>query len=274
MTVGEWIADATVRLAGFESARLEAQILAAHALGVDRTWVLVHPDHDFPDLAGEHLLQRRLTGEPLPYILGSKEFYGRRFAVGPGVLIPRPETEHLVEVALTLPGTKKVLDIGTGSGCIGLTLKLERPAWEVTLVDISDKALRYAEQNVRDLGASVDLRLGDFGEVVKQGFDLVVSNPPYVAETDELGPGVREFEPATALFAEESGLAIYRRLAEEIPKPADVIVEIGRGQESAVRELFEASGWHWKGTTNDLAGIPRVLHFAASWSSFRPGGGF
>jgi release factor glutamine methyltransferase len=269
MTVGEWIIQARTRLNEFESAALEAHLLAAHVLGVDRTWVLVHPEHEFRDLAGEVLLLRRLSGEPLPYILGRKEFFGRDFAVGPGALIPRPETEHLVEVAFGLEGVRTVLDVGTGTGCIGITLKLERPEWEVTLVDVSADALKYAERNARDLAAEVRLHLGDFAEVLSPGYDLVVTNPPYVAVDDELGPGVREFEPATALFAEENGLAIYRRLAREVCSRF-LVAEIGLGQEPVVRAIFAESGWEWMSTTEDLTGIPRVLCFAASSSELRP----
>ena len=143
MQLNEWLTSASARLgaAGVTAHKLEAQVLAGHVMLVDRTWVLTHSDHEVNELALEGVLQRRESGEPLAYILGYREFYSRRFRVDSNVLIPRQETECLVEAALALPSDNmRVLDIGTGSGCIAITLKLERPTWEVWATDISSSA--------------------------------------------------------------------------------------------------------------------------------------
>src|ERR1044072_4019884 len=175
--------------AGIESPALEAQLLAGHVLLVDRTYVLTHPEEEFPELAGETLLQRREGQEPLAYILGEREFFGRRFRVGPGVLIPRQETETLVEAAMEQSDVQSVLDVGTGSGCIAITLKLERPEWEVTAVDISERALDIASDNAKLLGADVRYLLSDgFASLLGESFDLIVTNPPYVGLHEALPP--------------------------------------------------------------------------------------
>lgn len=268
MTVGEWIAGARARLqaAGVAAPQLEAQILVGHVLLVDRVFLLAHPETEFPDLAGEALLMRRLAGEPLAYIVGWREFYGRRFKVSPAVLVPRHETEHLIEAALDYgPPAASVLDIGTGSGIIAVTLGLERPAWQVSAVDISQDALEVAKANAYELGARVDFQLSDLFENVSGHYYLIVSNPPYVGESDPLPNEVRDFEPHTALFAGENGLAIYRRLAEEAPpflKPGGkLLLELGFGQLPEVQEIFESNGWRMIQAINDLALIPRVVVF-------------
>lgn len=269
MTVAEWCraAEARLRAAGVEAPRLEAQVLAGHVLAESRTWVLAHPDHEFNDLAGEGLLQRREAGEPLAYILGHRQFYGRRFWVGPGVLVPRLETETLVQAVLGagLPPRAKVLDIGTGSGCIGITLKLESPAWEVVMLDLSPDALRIAQANADTLDASVILVHGDLLPEGDARFDAIVTNPPYVAAADALPREVRDFEPAMALFAGEDGLAVYRRLAREagsVLEPGGrLFTEVGDGQADAVIGTFASESWTARGEWRDLQGTRRVLAF-------------
>ncbi|MCW5943845.1 MAG: peptide chain release factor N(5)-glutamine methyltransferase [Fimbriimonadaceae bacterium] len=270
MTVGEWCRSAERRLAraGVSAARLEAQVLAGHVLRVDRSWLLAHPDHEFNNLAGEALLQRREAGEPLAYIVGRREFYRRCFLVGPGVLVPRTETETLVEAALAigLPRSARVLDIGTGSGCVGITLKLERPEWAVTLLDLSDDALRIAEANAATLGAEVRLVRANLLPPAGEGFDAIVTNPPYVATGDPLPREIREFEPPMALFAGDDGLDVYRRLAKEAGRALAMqgllLTEVGDHQADRVVDTFADGCWTLVAEWKDLDGIRRVLAFA------------
>lgn len=269
MNVGEWLVVARSRLvaARIESAALEAQLLAAHVLLVDRSFILTHPEVEFPDLAGESLLQRRERHEPLAYILGSREFYGRKFHVEPGVLIPRQETEILVEAALSHLRTTspcRVLDLGTGSGCIGITLKLECPSAELTLLDISERAIEIARRNAEDLGASVRfVRSDGFQELEGEVFDLIVTNPPYIGFDEELPAEVGKHEPPAALFAGPSGLEFYEMLAEtaglHLREDGALMMEVGYRQAQQVGAIFEGSGWTVEETIPDLSGIDRVV---------------
>ena len=269
MTVGKWISLAKTNLgqAGIESPALEAQVLAAYILGVDRTWLFTHEDRPFPELAGVPLLARRTSGEPLAYILGYREFYGRRFAVTPDVLIPRQDTETLVEAALA-KSARTVLDVGTGSGCIAITLKLERPACQVTAVDVSPSALKVARRNGEALDANVDWLESDlFSAICDQRFDLIVSNPPYIDPKDpDVAREVRNFEPKLALFAGQDGLDIYRRIAEmakfHLRPQGQLLLEVGHEQSVSVTRLFSEQGWRLTETRKDLSGVERVLGFA------------
>ncbi len=267
MTVGEWLPHAVARLeaAGVEAPRLEAQLLAAHVELRDRSWVLAHPEAPMAEHAAEGLLQRRESGEPLAYILGWREFYGRRFIVDRRVLIPRHETETLVEAALNFPGGR-VLDLCCGSGCVGLTLALERPDWRVVLSDVSRDALSVAERNSSNLEAGAVLVCCDLVGGLSGPFDLVVSNPPYVGRSDALPREVVAFEPPLALYAEEGGLAVYRRMAAEMPRVMAtggvLLTEIGDHMESAVSDCFRQ--WRCVGTWIDALGTIRVLGFAVA----------
>lgn len=272
MTVGEWVRLAELRLSisGVESARLEAQVLAGHVLRVDRSWLLAHPEHEFPELAGEQVLQRRETHEPLAYILGYREFYGREFGVDPQVLIPRQETEILVETALKYgdaPVTT-VLDMGTGSGVLAVTLKLEQPEWNITAVDVSADALAVASANARFHNASVRFVLSDgFEGLLGECFDLIVSNPPYIAESDPLPPEVANHEPAAALWPGPTGFEFYERLCKQAPAHLDeggvLAMEVGHTQAERVAEMFVEAGWRIEDTVNDLSGVARVV--VARW---------
>ncbi len=268
MTLGEWIPLATGRLeqAGIASPRLEAQLLAAHVMLVDRTYVLTHPEAELNELAAETLLQRRESQEPLAYILGYREFYGRRFRVTPSVLIPRQETELIVDSALseatsdkrTTNRPKRVLDIGTGSGCIAITLKLERPEWDVWAVDISGAALQVARENAETLGAEITFRHSDlFSGLEGEKFDLILSNPPYIGIEEELPAEIRLHEPATALFAENNGLKIYEQLAasyrEHLSDLGTILLEIGQTQGRAVAAMFNGE------VLKDLSGNDRAV---------------
>jgi release factor glutamine methyltransferase len=270
MELRDWLRFAEERLtrANFESPKTEAWMLAAHVLRVDRSWLLAHPETEFNDLAGETLLQRREAGEPLAYILGWREFYGRRFGVDRSVLIPRHETEVLIDAALSLDQTAigEVLDVGVGSGVLAITLKLERPNWNVTGVDLSPEALATASANARFLKAQVRLINSDrFQALLGESFDLIVSNPPYIGRDETLPAEIAEFEPALALFAEEGGLAFYRQLAREaiacLNDDGLLLMEVGDRQSAAVRQIFLDAGWTPAGVWKDLLGTERVLGF-------------
>lgn len=269
MTLGAWIADATARLtdAGIESPRLEAEVLLAKGLGQSRSWVLAHRDDLLPAGFDETTLHRRLRGEPLAYILGEREFYSRRFLVGPGALVPRQETELLVDRALAWidqHGVQWVLDVGSGSGCIAVTVKLERPHVAMTAVDIDPVALEWTRQNAAALGAGLTANLSDlFSSLPDQRFDLILVNPPYVARSAELPRDVANFEPPAALYSDDNGLGHYRRLAQEgidhLNPGGAMILELGAGQSVSVAALFASHGWSVHDLRVDLNAIPRVL---------------
>jgi release factor glutamine methyltransferase len=219
-TVAGLLDDATARIAAalglaHRDARLDARVLAAHVLGVDTAWLIAHdtdPLSDTHTAAFEFLLTQRLEGVPVAYLVGTREFYGRPFQVSPDVLIPRPDTELLVELALArMPPDQAmdVLDLGTGSGCIAITLALERSRARITAVDRSAAALAIAERNADILNAHVEFLTCDwFAALVGRRFDLIVGNPPYIAATDpHLARGDVRFEPLTALTAGRDGLA-------------------------------------------------------------------
>ncbi len=247
--------------------RLTAEVLLAHAIRCDRTWLFAHSGDELREVWWIHYgryLHERLNGKPTQYITGRQEFYGREFRVTPDVLIPRPETEHLIEAALECArdaGT--IVDIGTGSGAIAVTLALELRA-RVFATDISERAVRVAEGNARRLGAAVRFVLCDLGSAVASGrFDLVVSNPPYVPEAGEesIQREVRAHEPRLALFGGADGLGVYRRLIPEagrLLKPGGrLIIEIGWSAAEEVKAML--AGWEGVETRPDLAGIPRVM---------------
>ena len=229
---------------------------------VDRTFIITHPEQEVNVLALEGLLQRRENGEPLAYILGYREFFGRRFRVDSNVLIPRHETEVLVETALEFEkDVCSVLDIGTGSGCIAITLKLDRPYWEVWATDISSSALQVARENAETLGADISFRHSDLlRQLDGEKFDLIISNPPYIGREEELSREVKDFEPDSALFADDHGLALYRQLAEDAPvhlhPGGQILLEIGYQQGTAVSNMFPSSK-----VIKDLDGNDRVVVF-------------
>jgi release factor glutamine methyltransferase len=252
------------------SARLDARLLARHALGVGETWLIAHGRDE---LAAHHvaaidrLVERRAAGEPVAYILGEREFYGRAFRVTPDTLIPRTETEHLVEAALARLGDRddaRVLDIGTGSGCIAITLKLERPAWSVCAVDISERTLTVARSNGERQAAEVEWLESDlFAALAGRRFDLIVSNPPYVAEGDaHLSQGDLRFEPSGALASGRDGLDALRGIVATAPEhlaPAGwLILEHGWDQGDAVAALLAKAGFVDRFLVRDLAGHARV----------------
>lgn len=254
--------------------RLTAESLMMFALGRERAYLYAHPEAALSDEQQkrfEDALARRAAGIPLQYITGKQEFWGLEFQVSPAVLIPRPETEHLVEAALELARKLKrprIVDVGTGSGCILLSLAHELPQAEFYGVDISCDALDLAKSNAERLGLNsrVHFVQGNLLQpFISQSmeFDLVVSNPPYVgtAEPYKVQKEVREHEPAVAVFAGESGMEIYRQLIPQAwtaLKPGGyLLMEIGYSMEGAVNELL--SQWQERRSIADLQGIPRVV---------------
>ena len=260
------IQHATARI----NSRLEAEILMGDVLHRDRAWLYAHGnDHLTPDELSrfESLLARRERGEPIAYLTGSREFYGRDFSVNPAVLIPRPETELLIDLALDrLPKKQcRVVDVGTGSGCIALTLAAERPHWQVTAIDLSESALAVCTTNAHHLGLDrVRLLQGDLlGPVHDETFEAIVSNPPYVAANDpHLEQGDLRFEPAAALSAGSQGLAVIDRLIDQASTRLSpggwLILEHGHDQGPSVIDRMLRDGLHNVVTHTDLAGIDRV----------------
>jgi release factor glutamine methyltransferase len=256
--------------AGVSVPRLTAEVLLMRATGHDRTWLYAHGDDELIEVWWIHYgryLHQRIQGEPTQYITGRQEFYGREFRVTPDVLIPRPETEHLIETALACAAdAKTILDIGTGSGAIAVTMALETKA-RVVATDTSPAALRIAQQNANALNAQVAFTACDLGATFTDGsFNPVVSNPPYVAGRDlaALQPEVRDHEPALALFGGEDGLDIYRRL---IPEAARLLRPGGwlmmeLGDADAVRKL--CAGWSGVEIVNDLWYRRRRIRRASS----------
>ena len=253
--------------------RLTAEVLLAHALQRDRAYLYAHSDEELSERAWIHYgryLHERLNGKPTQYITGRQEFYGREFRVTRDVLIPRPETEHLIEASLERirPGDV-ILDAGTGSGAIAITLASERAA-HVLATDISPAALCVARENARKLGAGVTFLACDLVSCLAgRSLDVLVSNPPYVPEADRIGlqREVRDWEPHVALFGGPTGLEMYQRLiaeAERVLRPRGwLLVELGYNSLEPVRNML-GSGWSETEVRHDLAGLPRVL--AARWS--------
>jgi len=251
--------------AGTAVPRLTAEVLLAHAMRRERVWLFGHPEQELAEVEWLHYgryLHERLQGKPTQYITRRQEFYGREFRVTPDVLIPRPETEHVIEAALKIPA-QRVLDIGAGSGAIAVTLALESGA-EVYATEISPAAARVAAENARRLGARVALAVGDLlSAIASHSIDLLVSNPPYVPlrEREGLQREVRDYEPHAALFAGESGFEVYRRIVADAPRvlrPGGwLVMELGFGTAGHVERLLE--NWREVRTEPDLAGIPRVI---------------
>ncbi|WP_035058068.1 peptide chain release factor N(5)-glutamine methyltransferase [Andreprevotia chitinilytica] len=249
-------------------ARIDAQALFAHVSGHGRAWLIAHAqDKADPALvaAFKVLAARRLTGEPVAYLVGSREFYGREFAVNPAVLIPRPETELLIELALQrAPANARVVDLGTGSGCIPVTLKLERPDLAVSAVDVSVAALEVARSNAQQLAAEVRMLESDwFAALAGDTFELIVSNPPYIEQHDpHLAQGDLRFEPRGALTDEADGLAHIRRIvagaAAHLVANGWLLFEHGFDQGEASRALLAKAGFLAVETWPDLAGLDRV----------------
>jgi release factor glutamine methyltransferase len=273
-TVRDLLKEARRRLAAtsFGAPTREAGFLLGQVTGLSEARILAHPERPIEAAEAARfaaLLERRLTGEPVAYLLGEREFYGRSFHVDRRVLIPRPETEHVVEVALAL-GLKegaRIVDVGTGSGCLAVTLALEMPGSRVVATDLSPGALAVAAGNARRHG--VEGRVHFVGTDLLAGLDLsrcdlLVSNPPYIdlVEAPTLSPEVCNFEPHLALFSPGAGDSTLARLFKEsagLPDGTPLVVEIGFGQEDAARRHASASSLELVGVCKDYSDIPRVL---------------
>jgi release factor glutamine methyltransferase len=253
-----------------DTPRLDAELLMAHALGVERQDVLLDPARFAVPDRFDHLIARRMAHEPIAYIVGYRDFWTLRIAVGPGVLIPRPDSETLIEACLDLACERgagwpsRVLDLGTGPGTLLLAALSEFPEATGLGVDVSEKALAYARENADELGmaARTTFQLGDWGEGIDGLFDLILCNPPYIGDAEQLMPDVADHEPAGALFAGSHGLDDYRRIIPEIPHflaPGGIaILEIGAAQHNSVRQLAEKTGFQVV-CRQDLGGRDRAL---------------
>jgi release factor glutamine methyltransferase len=270
VNAGAALEAARARLAATsKNPRRDADLLLEHVLGCDQTALLTHPERILSAEESEqfdHLVERRLASEPMQYLTGQQEFFGLRFEVTPAVLIPRPETEHLVEAVLERFQREqevRIVDVGTGSGAIAVALAHAMPRSRVTAVDLFPAALAVALRNAERHGVIDRLMLlpSDLlAAVDRTDFDAVVANPPYIATAEVLEPQVANYEPHSALFAGRTGLEVYERL---IPQAARVLrpggwlfLEIGYGQGAALKSLLH--GWAGVTLVKDLQGIPRV----------------
>lgn len=273
----ERLADARDRLAragiSKDEATLDAEVLARHVLNCDRATLLTRAQDRLPSAFGrlyEGLVQRRLAREPIAYIVENREFWGLEFEVTPDVLIPRPETELVVEEALSefphRPLIHTIIDVGTGSGCLAVILAIEFASASLTATDSSRPAIDVARRNAARHNVSERIAFvhGDLLAGFPGSADLIVSNPPYVPDRDAatLPPEVAQYEPAAALYAGSDGLAVIRRLFAEAPAHlapgGRLIVEFGFQQESGVRAAAVESGWTIERVRRDLQGIPRI----------------
>jgi release factor glutamine methyltransferase len=279
-----------LRDADVASYTLAAELLLLHVAGRDRTWLYAHPEDLLSAEQEERFLSlvaRRAAGEPTQYLTGKQEFWGLDFEVTPDVLIPRPETEHVIEVALdrlavreiragrkqTLSGEGlRVADVGTGSGCIVVALAKDLPGAKFVATDISPAALVVAQRNAARHNFAKDIEFvhanlleGVASPISQMSFDLIASNPPYIGRREEatLQREVRDHEPGTALFGGEEGYELYGALvtqaAAHLNSGGIVVLELGHDSLAAVQPLFDTPEWTNVGVTNDLAGIPRVI---------------
>jgi release factor glutamine methyltransferase len=266
----------TLEAVGIPSARLDAEVLLAFCLGCDRLEFFKNPQMplDLTQLtAYQKLIDRRLRWEPVAYITGRKDFWTFTLKVNKDVLIPRPETEIIVEEILDISKKSdasriKILDIGTGSGAIAIALACEKSQASIMATDISPEALNVARKNAESLGLQnrIDFRQGDLFEPVEGFFDIIASNPPYIGaeEYEELPEGVRSFEPREALFAGQSGLEFYEKIIYQTPghleKNGWILLEIGATQEKEICRIMDNSGFYDSiEMRRDYAGLPRVI---------------
>ena len=268
------LAQATECLAAVsDTPRLDAEILMAHSLQTSRAQLLARLREDVPAPGYEELVERRLAYEPIAYIVGTWEFYSLDFLIEPPVLVPRPETEHLVEVVLAFIGNgrARVLDVGTGSGCVAVALAKNAPSIRMVATDIDPHNLDLARRNAQRhrVADRIDFRCGDLFAALEedeQTFDVICSNPPYVEESawPQLSPVIRLYEDPRALLAGAEGLEIIRRLAEGARgrlAAGDLLAfEIGMGQIDAVRSILLSNAYEEIAFCPDLAGIPRVAY--------------
>jgi release factor glutamine methyltransferase len=254
-TVRDALDSALIALtaSGCDTPRLDAEVLLAAALGVDRAALIADPERGVEPEPFREYVRRRTQREPVAYILGRRGFRWLELEVDPRVLVPRPETEHVVEAALGLPSGARVVDVGTGSGAIALALADERPDLRVVATESSPGALAVARANGARLGLAVEWLLGDLLEPVRGSVDAVVSNPPYVADGERLAPEL-SYEPREALYGGPDGLEVLRRLVGATRDVPFVAFEVGHGQAAEVASMLDTGE-----VIRDLAGIERVV---------------
>ncbi|HEY4742411.1 MAG: peptide chain release factor N(5)-glutamine methyltransferase [Candidatus Acidiferrales bacterium] len=281
MNLRSALRDAMAQLsaANVPSHSLAAELLLMHTLGRDRAWIYAHPEFELDAAEAEKyfgLVARRASGVPTQYLTGKQEFWGLEFEVTPAVLIPRPETEHIIEIALERLGAARksealrVADVGTGTGCIAVALASEFPNADIFATDISAAALEVAQRNAARHGMATRIHFAETnlldaftGEAHR--FDVIASNPPYIgiADAPTLQLEVRAYEPGVALFAGGDGLAVYAPLIRDASaalQPGGLLIfELGYNSLAPVREWLESGDWSDIRVTNDLAGIPRVI---------------
>jgi release factor glutamine methyltransferase len=262
--VRDALAEATAALteAGCDAPRLDAELLLGEVLGVGRERLVLDAAENVDPVALERfgaLVARRVAREPVAYILGRKEFRWITLQVDRRVLIPRPETELLVEVGLGLPHAARVVDVGTGSGAVALALKQERPDLYVVGTDASADAVAVARENAQRLGLDVRFVQADLLAGIEERFDAVLANLPYVPEEVPLAPEIGGYEPAVALFGGEDGLGLTRRLLEMVAGAELVALEMGFGQAGALFELLHGAGFSTVERLSDLAGHERAV---------------
>ena len=258
------LAAATARFGFSPTPRLDAELLLAHALGIDRNALLLDPDRAVP-LGFAALVDRRANHEPVAYITGSRGFWDIDLAVGPGALVPRADSETLIEAAIEhfgIRAPRSILDLGTGPGTLLLAALSQWPGATGLGIDRSAAALDYARANAVALGLTAEFRPGDWAAGIGDRFDLVLANPPYIGTAEPLPPEVRDHEPPGALFAGEDGLDAYRALAPQLARliaPGGcAVIEIGHRQAAAVTTLLHAAGLE-VALRHDLGGRDRCL---------------
>jgi release factor glutamine methyltransferase len=287
---------ARLREAGVPSFTLAAELLLLHVAGRDRTWLYAHPEDNLSEEQRElffALIARRVSGEPTQYLTGKQEFWGLEFEVTPAVLIPRPETEHVIEVALDRLAVREIragrrqttsgedlliADVGTGSGCIAVSLAKDLPNAKFVATDVSRAALEVARRNATRHGVADRIEFVEASLLERSGeqasghrFELVVSNPPYIGRREKpaLAPEVRDHEPELALYGGEEGYELYGGLiaqaAAQLKAGGILVLELGHDSLPAVQPLLDESTWTRIGVTNDLAGIPRVIAAERIW---------
>lgn len=250
MTISEWIERSSRYID-----RLDAEVILTHCLKAnDRSYLIAHDDEELPnniEQLCDAMLASRMRGKPLAYILGYKEFYGRRFVVTPDVLIPRAETEDIITLAKATK-CKTIIDVGTGSGCIAITLALEMPKADITAIDISDAALSIAQKNAKQLGAKLDFRKNNLIEgLALPEKPLIIANLPYVDKTwNWLDKNSLSYEPQLALYAQKEGLDLIYRLINQIDKSCRLLLEADPSQHEQIKSYAKAHGFKYLKTQN------------------------
>lgn len=274
-SIAQWLTDARLVLADSESAALDAELLIRFVLQVNRAWLYTWPDRELSASQLDELtvlLERRRTGEPIAYITGVREFWSLPLAVSPSTLIPRADTETLIEWALELdlPARSRALDLGTGTGAIALALASERPRWSLSAVELNREAARLAGTNASNFGLDLNVLQGSWFEPVAGTFDLIVSNPPYIDPQDKhLSEGDVRFEPESALVASDHGLADLKLIIEQAPDYLEpggwLLLEHGYDQAEQVCEYLRMRGFLEVENRRDLGGNPRIS--GGKWQS-------